>query len=172
LAFCTLTPQAKPLEAQKTLDHLMHCGLLWDGTASEIAVHLHRVRFRYTKAASLVANREVCLRDSFSLRRQLEELQTPHEQRRWVVHTMRGIGWKEASHFLRNTGFGFSLAILDRHVLRMLQERFGCSLSSSLDEKRYLLYETKLHEWAEVLAIPFEALDFVIFYAKTGIVFK
>jgi len=171
LAFCTLTPQAKPLEACRTLDHLKQMGLLWEGTSEEIACHLHRVRFRHTKAVSLVYNREVCFRPGFSLREHLEGLGDSRMMRRWVVETMRGIGWKEASHFLRNTGFGLDLAILDRHVLRMLGERFGLSLSS-VSGKRYEEYERMMQEWARQLGISMAVMDFLIFYEKTGLIFK
>lgn len=39
--------------------------------------------------------------------------------RKWLVKNIKGIGWKEASHFLRNLGFK-NFAILDRHVLKVL----------------------------------------------------
>lgn len=173
LAFCTLTPQAKPLEAEKTIKHLKQLELLWKGDPEDISPHLHRVRFRHTKAYALVYNRQQCFGEKhFSLRKQLEALPNGKKRRQWLVQTMRGIGWKEASHFLRNTGFNLDLAILDRHVLRMLQKRFDEKLPSSLHEKRYLIYEEKLREWSELLGIPFPALDFVIFFQKTGIIFK
>ncbi|URA10064.1 8-oxoguanine DNA glycosylase [Thermospira aquatica] len=172
LVFCTLTPQARPLEAQKTLDHLKHLGLLWEGVEEELSHHLHRVRFRYTKAASLVYNRKVCMEAGFSLGKKLKELGDAFSQREWVVTTMKGIGWKEASHFLRNIGFGLGLAILDRHVLRTLNERFGVPLPSSLSERRYLEYERLLHQWTEDIGVPFAAMDFVLFYDKTGLIFK
>lgn len=172
LAFCTLTPQAKPIEAQKTLDHLKQIGLLWHGTAEKLSPHLHRVRFRHTKAVSLVYNRQRCLEEGVSFRFRLESFRDNLSRRKWLVQTMRGIGWKEASHFLRNTGFGLELAILDRHVLRILSERFGISVSFSLGEKRYYEYEKLLQEWAKRLHLSMEVMDFLIFYEKTGIIFK
>ncbi|MFN4216745.1 MAG: DNA lyase [Brevinematales bacterium] len=172
LAFCTLTPQAKPIEAQKTLDHLMHLGLLWKGSAETISPHLHRVRFRHTKAFSLVYNRNQCFSAGWSLREKLESLKDAFAMRRWLVETMRGIGWKEASHFLRNTGFGLELAILDRHVLRMLAERFGIVIPSSLSGKRYEEYERLLGRWADSLSLSMAVMDFLIFYEKTGVIFK
>jgi N-glycosylase/DNA lyase len=172
LAFCTLTPQAKPLEAQRTLEHLKHLGLLWEGSPEKISPHLHRVRFRHTKAISLVYNRTQCFSSGWSLRGKLESLKEAFLMRRWLVKTMRGIGWKEASHFLRNTGFGLELAILDRHVLRMLSQRFGVVIPSSLSEKRYEEYERLLQRWAETLSLPVAVMDFLIFYEKTGLIFK
>ncbi|MCX7881837.1 MAG: hypothetical protein N2314_01295 [Brevinematales bacterium] len=172
LAFCTLTPQARPLEAQKTLEHLKKTGLLWSGSPEEIAFHLHRVRFRHTKALSLVTNRKRCFEEGWSLRERLESMGEVFLMRRWLVHTMRGIGWKEASHFLRNTGFGLELAILDRHVLRVVSERCGVRIPSSLTEKRYQEFESLLRQWAHALGISVAEMDFLIFYEKTGILFK
>ncbi len=172
LAFCTLTPQVRPLEAEKTLEHLKHLGLLWHGQPEELSQHLHRVRFRHTKAMSLVYNRSVCMAEGFSLGKKLRELGDAFCQREWVVATMRGIGWKEASHFLRNTGFGLELAILDRHVLRTLHERFGVPLPSSLSGRLYLEYEELLRTWSDKIGISLAAMDFVLFYDKTGLIFK
>ena len=61
--------------------------------------------------------------------------------RAWLVREVKGLGWKEASHFLRNIGFR-DLAILDRHILRNLR-RHGVirTIPASLPEKRYLAIE-------------------------------
>ena len=42
------------------------------------------------------------------------------EARRWLVTHAPGLGPKQASMFLRNSGITYKLAILDRHVLRYM----------------------------------------------------
>jgi thermostable 8-oxoguanine DNA glycosylase len=38
------------------------------------------------------------------------------------VGNVKGIGYKEAGHFLGNIGFNQDLAILDRHILKNLKK--------------------------------------------------
>jgi len=40
------------------------------------------------------------------------------EAREYLVDHVKGLGFKESSHFLRNIGFSDKVAIIDRHVLR------------------------------------------------------
>jgi len=48
--------------------------------------------------------------------------------RDWIVKNIKGIGYKEASHFLRNIGYK-NYAIIDFHIVDLLtrNERFGPS---------------------------------------------
>ncbi len=173
LAFCTMTPQAKPEEADRTLKQLKEKDLLYTADADTLSQYLHRVRFRFNKAKFLVYNRQQCQKDgAFILKTLLAQQSGPYEQREWLISTMKGIGWKEASHFLRNIGLGFELAILDRHILRSISNHFGIEQPKTLNKSTYLHWEGLLKEWAESLFIPFPALDFVIFYQKTGVIFK
>ena len=173
LAFCTLTPQAKPEEAERTLVVLKNKSLLYTADAETLSQYLQRVRFRYNKARFLVHNREQCRHDGrFVLKSLLEQYPTAKEKREWLVSEMKGIGWKEASHFLRNTGLGLDLAILDRHLLRSISAKFGLEQPKTINKTTYLRWEELLKEWANILNIPFPALDFVIFYWKTGKIFK
>ena len=49
-------------------------------------------------------------------------IDSPMELREWLVKNVKGLGYKEASHFLRNIGKSEDLAILDRHILKNLQD--------------------------------------------------
>jgi len=61
------------------------------------------------------------------------------DMREWLIRSIRGIGYKEASHFLRNIGLGENLAILDRHILKNLKF-FGVieEIPASLPKKNIL----------------------------------
>jgi N-glycosylase/DNA lyase len=85
-----------------------------------------------------------------------------------IVRNFKGIGWKEASHFLRNLGYK-NFAIIDRHVLRTLKE-FGVieNIPKTLSEKIYLEIENKLREMAKKLNISLAELDFYLFYISSG----
>jgi N-glycosylase/DNA lyase len=88
--------------------------------------------------------------------------------REWLVKNLKGIGFKEASHFLRNIGFK-DFAILDRHILRFLfKNKIINEIPSNLSKRKYLEIENKLKNLADKLNITLSELDFLIFYLETG----
>ena len=90
------------------------------------------------------------------------------EIREKLVKNFKGIGWKEASHFLRNLGYK-NFAIIDRHVLKTLKE-FGVieKIPKYLNKKTYLEIENKLRELAKKLKISLAELDFYLFYLNSN----
>lgn len=96
------------------------------------------------------------------------------EQRRdFLVKNFKGIGFKEASHFLRNIGLGDDLAILDRHILKNLKE-IGIidEIPKSLSNKKYREIEDKMRLFANEIRIDMKSLDFILWYKETREVFK
>ncbi|PYS22912.1 MAG: hypothetical protein DMF72_11400 [Acidobacteria bacterium] len=101
--------------------------LLGDGNRAAITRALKKppaYRFHNVRAAHLVTTREY-LRKNFSmrLRKQLRNFQDPVARRDWLARTpgIKGLGYKEASHYLRNIGFK-GYGILDKHIVRCLCE--------------------------------------------------
>ena len=96
-----------------------------------------------------------------------------HEIREWLVKNIKGIGYKEASHFLRNTGFGDAIAILDRHILKnMILSGILSEKPKTLSPATYLLIEKKLIDFSKKIQIPPDHLDFVWWYKEAGEVYK
>ncbi len=92
--------------------------------------------------------------------------------REWLVKNIRGIGYKEASHFLRNVGFK-NLAILDRHILNLMQEEgLIDERPRTLSRKKYFEIEKKFLKLAKELKMPAAELDLFMWYMKTGKVLK
>ena len=85
---------------------------------------------------------------------------------------IKGIGYKEASHFLRNIGYR-GYAILDKHILRTLHE-FGRieSPAPPSNKKNYLVTEEIMRNFAEELTIDFDELDLLLWSNKTGEILK
>jgi N-glycosylase/DNA lyase len=85
---------------------------------------------------------------------------------------IKGLGYKEASHFLRNIGFK-GYAILDIHILRSLHE-FGVidSPKPPSTRNKYLETEAKLKEFAKEISIDFDELDLLLWSNRTGEVLK
>jgi len=125
-------------------------------------------RFYRKKARFIVEAREKF--DSRALKKKILGFRDEKKAREWLVENVRGIGWKEASHFLRNVGFE-NVAILDRHVLRALREH-GLVNSLKLSPREYLLVERKLDALCVETGLTLGELDLFLWFLKTGRVLK
>ena len=176
LAFCLLTPQSKARGAEKAINALLANGKLFDGTSEEIREELNVVRFKNKKAEYIVEarekyslNKEIIFKDI--LKEKMKEGIIP--TRDWLVKDVKGIGYKEAGHFLRNVGFGEEVAILDRHILKNLK-RFEVieEIPETITPKIYHEIEKKMVGFSEKIGIPMDHLDFLFWYNEAGEVFK
>jgi len=173
LAFCVLTPQSNARRCASALDCMIKSGSLFEGSLEEIRCMLNTVRFKNHKASYLIEARETFLNGRMSLRGFLEECGDSETMRKKLARTVKGIGLKEASHYLRNIGRGDRLAILDRHVLRNMV-RLGLIdyVPTGMTPSRYRLLEEKLREFSDTTGIPMSHLDFLFLYRGTGDIFK
>jgi N-glycosylase/DNA lyase len=174
LAFCLLTPQSKATVCWRAIENLRDTGILWFGNSKDIEKYLIGVRFKYTKAENIVRAREFFKKEGkISIRDVLSQFNTPLEIRDFLVRNIRGMGYKEASHFLRNVGLGRDLAILDRHILKNLKA-LGVieDIPKGLTRKRYLEIEERMRLFAEKIGIRMDYLDLILWYKETGRVFK
>jgi N-glycosylase/DNA lyase len=174
LAFCLLTPQSKAQCCWDAIRTITSQNLLVEGTEDDIKGKLHRVRFHNKKARYLVGARTLFLnKGRLSIRTPLKNLPDVHACREWLVRNIKGLGYKEASHFLRNIGFGDRIAILDRHILKnlvhfdVIQE-----IPASMSRSGYMQIEQKMAEFARGIHIPLAHLDLLLWYKETGEIFK
>ncbi len=174
LIFCLFTPQSKAKICNEAVLMLQEKGLLIDGTEEQLGKELNIVRFRYTKAKNVVDSRKVFFKNgNISIKPIIKKFKTPMDARDWLVENVRGMGYKEASHFLRNIGQGEQLAILDRHILRNLALlRVINEIPKTMTGKRYLEIEQKLLKFAKEIEIPPVQLDLLFWYRETGEIFK
>lgn len=175
LAFCVLTPQSKALNAWSAITKLTENNLLFEGQAEEIAEYLNVVRFKNTKAQNLVKLREEMKNDKgeFITKQLFASMKDSFERREWIVKNVKGMGWKEASHFLRNVGFGDDLAILDRHILRNMQRLNVIEeIPKTITPKAYLDMENRLRNYVKTIDIPMDEMDLLLWYKEAGEIFK
>jgi len=119
-------------------------------------------RFYNKRTEYIVETRKLIPKMEQILKNKVEEV-----IREWLVKNVKGVGWKEASHFLRNLGFK-NFAILDRHVLRILYEnKVIKEIPKTLTRKKYLEIEKKLEKIAKILKITQAELDLYLFYLDT-----
>lgn len=92
--------------------------------------------------------------------------------REWLVKNVKGLAYKEASHFLRNIGY-LNAAILDRHVLNILHEYgFIDEVPKSLTKRNYVKIESIVEDIAKKVDLSVGELDLYLWYMKTGKVLK
>jgi N-glycosylase/DNA lyase len=150
--------------------------IILTGDQADLALALSGVH-RYPNARSryVVASRDF-LRESFGLRlrKKLNSFDCRLERRDWLVKEkgIKGLGYKEASHYLRNIGFK-GYAILDKHVLNCLAElKIIDDPKPPNTRTKYLTIEEKLKNLTEKTGIDFDELDLVLWSMKTGVILK
>ena len=170
LCFCILTPQSKAIYCDKAVKELKARGLLFRGCKELIRTKLKGVRFPNNKAAYLIAARDFF--KGMDLRSKLDKNDV-FKTRDWLAKNIKGLGYKEASHFLRNIGLGKDMAILDVHILRSLKKyRVITKIPAAISRKTYLKLEAKMRRFAQRVRIPLEELDLLFWSGQTGFVFK
>ena len=157
LSFCILTPQSKALNAWQAITNLKKDDLIYNGEVEELV----ELREQMTKDG------EIITRDFFN------SLPTVTEKREWIVKNIKGMSYKEASHFLRNVGFGENIAILDRHILKNLVKlEVIDELPKTVTSKLYLEIEEKMRKYCEFVKIPMDEMDLLLWYKEAGVIFK
>ncbi len=91
--------------------------------------------------------------------------------REWLVKNVKGLGYKEASHFLRNVGFR-DLAIVDFHIVDILTKHGMCGGRKPMTCMRYLNLEESLRKLGKELGMDMAELDLYLWYCETGKVLK
>ncbi|MCD6454070.1 MAG: N-glycosylase/DNA lyase [Candidatus Aminicenantes bacterium] len=172
-AFCLLTPQSRAKTCWAAIETLKRTGTLYSGSPEEIEKHLFGVRFKRNKSKYIAEAREKFFKNGkFTLMENIASLPS-HEAREWLVKNVKGMGMKEASHFLRNIGLGEDLAILDRHILKNLKAlKVIKDIPASISPKRYLNIEERMKKFSRDIGIPMSVLDLVFWCRETGEIFK
>ncbi len=170
LVYCLLTPQSSAVNSGKAVALLQARGICSD--CRDLAMLLHQdefyIRFHNTKARHILAAQE----NFTEIARRITAERDSARLREWLVLNVKGLGWKEASHFLRNIGRR-DLAILDRHILRNLKRHNVIrSLPQTLTRKRYATIEQQFARFAEVIGISMDELDLLFWSRETGEILK
>ncbi|MCW3994029.1 MAG: N-glycosylase/DNA lyase [Candidatus Bathyarchaeota archaeon] len=94
-----------------------------------------------------------------------------NELREWIVKNVKGIGYKEASHFLRNIGYT-SFAIIDFHIIDVLTKHNIIEKPNVLTKRKYLEIEDLLGKIARKSNVNLAELDLYLWYMETGKILK
>jgi N-glycosylase/DNA lyase len=176
LVFCIFTAGASARMGFRAVDAVRP--LLFHGGREDMTLALRNAaahRFPVERPGYIVVTRNY-LREhcNMALRRKLQSFDDPIERRDWLAQEkqIKGLGYKEASHFLRNIGIQ-GHAILDKHVISCLADLKVVETRKPPGSRaRYLEAEDKLKGFAREIGIDFDELDLVLWSLKTGEVLK
>jgi len=156
LCFCVLTANWSAqggIKAQKFINNgFVHL------PKEELSQKLREVGHRYPEARAeyIISNRWIINR--------LKDLLKEDDPREFIVMNVKGLGWKESSHFLRNVAYT-NYAILDKHVLRIMHQ-YGLidEIPKGWTKKRYLDYEERLRKVANDFGEHLGKFDLYLWY--------
>jgi len=106
-----------------------------------------------------------------NLKETIDSFDKEFDLREWLVKNVKGLGYKEASHFLRNIGFKGS-AILDFHIIDALEAHNLIEKPKTLTPKKYIEIENELKKIGKELGLNMAELDLYLWRMETGKVLK
>ena len=171
LCFCLLTSNSKAQTALNIQQELGAKGFLKDSSEKICTTIIkNKHRFHNTKTRFIMdARKHAAIKEIIQ---KIVKDKNVREAREWLVSNVKGLGYKEASHFLRNVGY-LDLAILDRHIVNvMLDHKIINNKPKSLGRKNYLEIEKKFMKISDKAGMPAGELDFYMWYMKAGDVLK
>jgi len=162
LCFCILTANSKAetaIKIQKEIGDNFHIS-----TKIKQIIKKHKHRFYNNKTHYILETRKY--KDIKAI------IKKEKQPREWLVRNIKGLGYKEASHFLRNIGYK-KFAIIDRHILKILEEhKIIKEIPKTITKNKYLEIEKKFNSIANKVKLSPAELDLLLWYSKTGKVLK
>jgi len=164
LCFCLMTANWKAEESitlQQELGHEGFCEMEQEKLSEFLKKKGHR--FWPQRAERIVlARQHLDIKDI---------LKNEKEPREWLVYNIKGLGYKEASHFLRNVGYE-DYAIVDFHIVDLLVKEGIIEKPKSLTKNKYLEIEQVLKAIGKKMSLSLAELDLYLWYLETGKVLK
>jgi len=167
LCFCFLTANFSAvggIKIQKEIGNgFLH--LSEDELAGKLSSSGHR--FPNARAGFIVEARKY----KDNIKNILNSFSNGREARPWLVNNVKGLGMKEASHFLRNIGYK-DIAIIDFHIVDLLAREGLIEKPKTLSVKKYLETENLLEKISKKTGLNLGELDLYLWYKETGKVLK
>jgi len=150
--------------------------VLINGSAEEMTRRLEGVyRFNNVRPAYIIHSRNYLKNTlSFRLKDKISAFKNKSELRDFFAlnKDIKGLGYKESSHFLRNIGFK-GYAILDKHITHSLVE-FNVieNFNIPINDKLYPEIEQKMRLFSNEIRIPMDELDLLLWSRRNGKILK
>src|SRR3989338_6832997 len=174
LAFCIFTANTSAEMGAKAVDSVRN--VLINGTADDMTRRLEGIyRFNNVRPAHILHTRTYLKNAlNFQLKNKIKSFKDKNELRNFFAlnKDVKGLGMKEASHFLRNIGFK-GYAILDKHIINSLHE-FGVIEKNEKPKNAggYLEIEQKFIDFSKQIGINIDELDLLLWSRKNGRILK
>lgn len=167
LCFCLLTANTSAELGIKTQSMIGLNGFLnYDRTF--LRDELKRIRYRFYNVRSNFIVEARWIIDELP---GLLKSSNRYDTREYLVENVKGLGYKEASHFLRNVGV-FDFAILDKHIMKMLSVEYSFKLPKAVSRKEYFSNEEKVVDLARRVDLEPGIFDLYMWKIATGKVIK
>ena len=169
LCFCILSSGVGPRIAENSINALG--SRLYTANSDELVNQLTGIH-KYPEKATYLYSTRIYLHEAFNLKlfKKLISIEDEQERRDFVADNkgIKGIGYVQASHFLRNIGFN-GYAILDKNILRSLFD-LGVieDIKQPSTKKRYLEKENSMKALSDASGIFLDELDLLLWHRKTG----
>lgn len=166
LCFCILTANFNAEKSIKIQNEIGECFL--NGSEEELAKKLKNLGHRYpnTRAKYILESRKC--KESLN---EVIQFNDKKKLREWIVDNVKGLGYKEASHFLRNIGFD-DFAIIDFHIVDILVKNDLIKRPKTLTKTKYLEIENLLRTIGKKTDLTLAELDLYLWYMETGKILK
>lgn len=167
LCYCLLTAN---FNAKKSIDIQNKIGsgfarLSLEQLSDKLKEYGHR--FPNTRANFIYLSRTY----KDNLKEELFKNKTEENKRDWLVKNIKGLGYKEASHFLRNIGYK-DLAIIDFHIIDILVDNKKIEKPKTITKAKYLEIENILRKLAKKVNLSLAELDLYLWFLETGKIYK
>jgi len=166
LCFCILTANYNAEKTIKIQNEIGECFV--SDNQNELQEKLKTYGHRFpNKRAEYIHKAKNC-------KDKLNEVISFHDKkaiREWLVNNVKGLGYKETSHLLRNLGFD-DYAIIDFHIIDILVENNVIQRPKTLTKNHYLEIENTLRILAQKTNLTLAELDLYLWYIETGKILK
>src|SRR3989344_5359614 len=157
LCFCLLTPQSNAYKCYEAVQELKKKDFFNKNVKIE---NILRTKTRFYKNKS---------RYLYEMKKKFKDLKFDRD---FLVKNVKGIYYKESSHFLRNIGYE-NYAILDRHILKNLKKlKVIDKIPKTLNRKDYIEIEDKFRRFSKEIGIKMDELDLLFWSLETGKIFR
>ncbi len=167
LCFCLLTANTSAEMGIRTQSLIGIDGFI-NYEPQYLAKELKRIKYRfYNVRSEFIASARWILDELPAL---LKMKDRP-ALREYLVENVKGIGYKEASHFLRNVGV-FDFAILDKHIMGMLSREYNFRMPKAVSRKEYYRNEETIVDLASRVDLEPGIFDLYMWKIATGKIIK
>jgi len=116
MCFCILTANYNAEKSIRIQNEIQNC--FSTDTTDELSKKLKHYGHRFPNARAKYISESLKCKEKL---KDIVQCQDKQVLRNWIVNNVKGLGYKEASHFLRNIGFD-DYAIIDFHIIDILHD--------------------------------------------------